>query len=298
LTESGIPLSVRPLGPDPGPGVDVFVLLHGYGASSFSWRYWAPALAARGHVLLVDLKGFGDAPRPDDGRYSVADQARLVHDLLVRRGLESVTLVGHSMGGAVALVTALRLADEGSSRLVRLALVSGAAYRQRFPPFMSLARYSRFSRAALTIIGPRLLAGLVLRTIVYEPASVTREQIQGYAAGLSERAVQRVLIDTALQLLPDDLDALTARDREIDVPTLLLWGRQDRVVPLQVGLRLARELPRARMEIIERCGHLPAEERPDESRRVLSDWLDSTPGLSAPGASGHLDETRDQEPKP
>lgn len=298
MTESGIPLSVRSLGPDPGPGVDVFVLLHGYGASSFTWRYWAPELAARGHVLLVDLKGFGDAPRPDDGRYAVADQALLVHDLLVGRRLEGVTLMGHSMGGAVALVTALRLLDEGSGRLARLALVSGAAYRQRFPPFMSLARHSRFSRAALTVIGPRLLAGLVLRTIVYEPTAVTQEQIRGYAAGLSGRAVQRVLIDTALQLLPDDLDALTARYPEIDVPTLLLWGRQDRVVPLQVGLRLARELPRAHLEIIDRCGHLPAEERPDESRRILWDWLDSTPSLSAPGPSGHLHETSDQEAEP
>jgi pimeloyl-ACP methyl ester carboxylesterase len=240
-------------------------------------------------VLLVDLKGFGDAPRPDDGRYAVADQARLVGELLERRNLTSVTLIGHSMGGGVALLTALRLLDEGSGRLARLVLVSGAAYRQRMPPFMSLARFSRLSGAAFRILGPRLVVTQVLRTIVYQPGAVSSDQIEGYTAGLSGPAAHRVLIDTALQLLPEDLDALTARYREIDVPTLLIWGRQDRVVPLQVGLRLARELPRARLAILERCGHLPAEERPAESAGALLDWLDASASLSVTGPSTHLD---------
>ena len=145
MTGEGLPLNVTTLGLAPGPGVEIFVLLHGYGASSFSWRHWVPHLAARGHVLLVDLKGFGAAPRPDDGRYAPSDQAELVHRLLVQRELTAVTLVGHSLGGGVALITALRLIDESASRLRRLVIVAGAAYQQRLPPFMLLARFRRQS---------------------------------------------------------------------------------------------------------------------------------------------------------
>jgi pimeloyl-ACP methyl ester carboxylesterase len=286
-----LPLSVTTDGLDPGPGVEVFVLLHGYGASSFSWRRWVPHLTGRGHVLLVDLKGFGAAPRPDDGRYAPTDQAELVHRLLAQRGLTGVTLIGHSMGGGVALITALRLIDEGAGRLRRLVIVGGAAYRQRMPPFMLLARFRRQSMAALRVLGPRIVAGQVLRSIVYDAGSVTADQIEGYAVGLSGPEAHRVLIDTALQLLPDDLDAITARYREIDVPTLLMWGSHDRVVPRAVARRLARELPRARMRIVPRCGHLPAEEWPASTAAELLAFVDRTaPSLSAVPHPRHLEE--------
>ena len=123
-----LPLYVETAGMPAGPDVDTFVLLHGYGASSFTWRYLAPELAKRGHVLLVDMKGFGEAPKPDDGQYGPQDLAELIHRLLVQRRLSRVTLVGHSLGGGVSLLTALRLLDEGEDRLHRMVLVSGAAY--------------------------------------------------------------------------------------------------------------------------------------------------------------------------
>ncbi len=286
-----LPLNVTTHGLDPGPGVEVFVLLHGYGASSFSWRHWVPHLAGRGHVVLVDLKGFGAAPRPDDGRYAPSDQAELVHRLLAQRGLTAVTLIGHSMGGGVALITAIRLIDEGAGRLRRLVIVAGAAYRQRLPPFMLLARFRRQSLAALRALGPRIVAGQVLRSIVYDAGTVTTDQVEGYAAPLGDPETHRVLIDTALQLLPHDLDAITARYRDIDVPTLLLWGSHDRVVPLAVARRLAREIPRARVKIVRRCGHLPAEEWPDATAAELLAFVDrSASSLSTAVPPRHLEE--------
>jgi pimeloyl-ACP methyl ester carboxylesterase len=263
---------------------ETFVPLHGYGASSFSWRTWVPALERRGRVLLVDLKGFGSAPQPNDGRYAPTDQAELVHRLLVERDARDVTLLGHSLGGGVALLTALRILDEGTDRLRRLVIVAGAAYRQRLPPFVSLAHHRRFSRALLRILGARFVARAVLRTCVYDATSVTHEQVEGYAAPLRRRDAARVLIDTALQIVPGELDALTARYGEIDVPALLLWGRQDPVVPLWTARRLADALPRSRLVLLDRCGHLPAEELPSASLRVLEAFLEETAagGLTPP----------------
>lgn len=257
-----------------------FVLLHGFGAHSFTWRRWIPVLGKRGHVVAVDLKGFGAAPRPADGAYGPHDQAVLVHRLIRRLGPVPVTLVGHSLGGGVALLTALRVLDErpGTSRLDRLVLLSSAAYHQRLPPFVWLSRRRRLSHVLARTLGPRTIISLALRAIVYDRGCITREMVEGYAAPLASPAAWRAILDAGASVVPPDLDTVTGRYPEIAVPTLLLWGRQDRVVPLHVGRRLAAALPQASLEILDRCGHLPHEEHPaDTLQRVLA-FLDRTGG--------------------
>jgi len=271
-----LPLHVDTVGLPADSGTEVFVLLHGFGASSFTWRYWVTELARRGHVVLVDMKGFGSAPKPDDGQYSPHDLADLVHRLLVQRGLSQVTLIGHSLGGGVSLLTALRMLDEDGGRLRRMILVSGAAYRQKLPPFVALARRPRLSGLLLKLLGPRRVIRFVLRTIVFDKTAVTRSQIEGYADPLRDAEGRHALLWAGSQIVPDDLDALTLRFPELDVPTLLLWGRHDRVVPLWVGERLAEELPQAELEVFERCGHVPPEELPGETLGAVTAFLDRT----------------------
>lgn len=276
MTALDLPLAVETHGPPAGEDAETFVLLHGYGGSSFSWRYWAAPLARRGRVTLVDMKGFGSAPKPDDDAYGPKDQAQLVHRLVVQRDLRNVTLVGHSLGGGVALILAQSLLAETPSRLARLVLVAGAAYRQRFPPFVALAHHPRLVSLFLRLFGTRRVVKRVLRDIVHDPDSVTPSQIEGYAHPMATAAARRALIRSALQILPPDLDQIAARYPSIDVPTLLLWGRDDHVVPLWVAERLADALPQARLAILEECGHLPAEERPEESLAILERFLDET----------------------
>ena len=270
-----LPLHVQTLGLPRGEA-ETFLLLHGYGGSSFSWRTWVPFLARRGHVVLVDMKGFGAAPRPDDGRYAPTDQAELVLRLIRERELRDLTLVGHSLGGGVALLTALRLMAETPGILDRLVIVAGAAYLQRMPPFVGLARRNRLAGALMRVLGAHFVVRQVLRTIVYDAGTITQQQVEGYANPLRGPDATRVLIETALQIVPPDLAAYAARYRTLDVPALLLWGSHDRVVPLDVGRRLVRELPRAHLAILARCGHLPAEERPEESLRLLEIFLDGS----------------------
>ena len=269
-----LPLHVEILGPDPDTGVDSIVLLHGYGGSSFSWRYWAPFLAKRAHVVLVDMKGFGSAPKPDDGQYGPRHQAELIYRLILQADLQRVTLIGHSLGGGVALGAALRLLDSEPGRLKRLILVASAAYKQRMPLFVALAKYRRLASTALRILGTQFVIRHVLKSIVFDPSEVSDDQVLGYAKPLSSPEAHRALIDTALAIVPPDLEKLTARFEELDVPTLVLWGRQDRVVPLWVGERLADKLPDAKLQVLENCGHMPAEELPKESWEALQAFLD------------------------
>lgn len=271
-----LPLYVETHGLDPDEGVDTFVLVHGYGGSSFSWRYWVPALAERGHVVLVDLKGFGAALRPDDGRYAPHHQAELVHRLILQHDLRRLTLIGHSLGGGIVLLTALRLLDEDPLRLARMVLVAGAAYEQKMPPFVRLARHPHLSGILARLMGPRRIVRQVLRTIVYDPTGITTAQIEGYAHPLATPGTYKALLQSALQIVPDHLADVVMRYPTLDVPALLLWGRNDPVVPLSVGERLARDLPDATLVVLESCGHLPPEELPYESTAVLREFLDRT----------------------
>lgn len=281
-----LPLHVRTLGPEPGPDVDVFVLVHGYGASGFTWRHWAPKLAELGHVVLVDLKGFGRAPKPDDDRYGPADQADLVVRLVRERDLGHVTLVGHSLGGGVVLLAALTLLDSEPHRLRRLVIVAGAAYAQRMPPFVSLAEWPTLAPGLFRLVGARKVVKLALRSVVYDTSSITDEQVEGYARPLTSPEAARALLAAARTIEPPDLPGIVRRYPEVTVPALLLWGRQDRVVPLSVGERLAKDLPDARLRVLERCGHLPAEEHPEESfalvARFLEETAEPTGGLATP----------------
>lgn len=279
VVETAAPLHVVEVGSrdaDAAEGAppETFLLIHGYGASSYMWRHWAGPLAARGRVLLIDLKGFGSAPKPDDDRYAPADLARAVTDLVHELDLRRITLVGQSLGGGVALLAALTLRDEGKGRLDRLVLLASAAYRQRLPPLVPLSRRPRLSAALLRLIGPRRVMRRVLRSIVYDPDSVTDDEVAEYARPMQSPEGVRAAFAVGRQILPPDIDALTRRYRELDVPTLLLWGDHDRVVPLWVGERLEWELPNARLVVLEECGHVAPEERPAESLAVVARFLD------------------------
>lgn len=269
MTAFSLPLHVEERGEGPP-----LLLVHGFGANSYTWRHWVPDLA-RGHrVILVDLKGFGAAPGPDDHAYAPGDHAELLLRLVRGRDLRDLTVVGHSLGGGIALLLALRLLDAEPERLRALVLVAAAAYRQAIPPWIRMARLPLLGPILLRLAPPRLLIRAVLRSIVHDPATITPTQVEAYAEPLESAAGRRALLRTARQIVPPDLEGTVARYAEIGVPTLILCGRQDPVVPLEVAERLAGTLPRARLHVLEACGHDPPEERPEESLAAVREFLD------------------------
>lgn len=256
---------------------ETFLLVHGYAASSFTWHRWRGPLARRGRVIQVDLKGFGRAPKPDDGRYRPRDLVDLLIELIRELDLSRLTLVGHSLGGGLSLLTSLRLLDAGEPRLSRLGLVAAPAYRQKLPPFVTLSKAPGLSEGFARILGANVIVNQVLRTIVHDPGTITEEQIREYAVGLESEGGIRAAMDVGRSIVPEDLDQLAARYPEIELPTFLLWGDHDPVVPLWVGERLAQELPRAALTVLPACGHVPPEEKPDESLHAFESFLDAHP---------------------
>lgn len=250
------------------------LLIHGFGGNGYTWRHWVPKLAERFRVLVVDLKGHGSAPKPEDEAYGPQDHAELIVRTIRGRDLEGVTLIGNSLGGGIALLVALRLLDTEPHRLHSLVLVAGAAFPQNVPPFIGWARRRILGRALLALVSPRRLIRWALRSIVYDPESVTVGQVEAYAEPLTSREGREALLAGAAQILPESLDEIVERYPEIDVPVLLLWGEGDGVVPRWVGERLEEILPDAELVVLDRCGHLPQEERPRASFDVVAAFLE------------------------
>lgn len=259
---------------DRGKGGPTLLLIHGYGANSATWDPWTPELERHHRVVNIDLTGFGRAPRLRDADYRPAAQARRIVGLVRRLDLDAVVPIGHSLGGGVALMVALELLEARGGRLRGLVSVAGAAYPQPLPPFVRLARRPGTARWIYRLLPKGPLIRAVMSRIVRSPSVVTPQRIRAFADPLRTGGSAWSLVESARHTVPENLEKLAARYPDIDVPVLCLWGSHDGVVPLAVGRRLARELPDARLVVLDECGHLPVDERPHESLNALMDFLE------------------------
>lgn len=242
------------------------VLIHGLGGSIYNFRYNIPTLAERVRVLALDLKGFGYSERPAASDYSLTAQARLVGELMDGLGISQAAVLGHSMGGAVAL----RLAATSPEKVDRLILVGSAPPNGMVPSFAARAPLPALLRlgAALVLHQPRLRES-VLRQGFYDPSFLTPEMV----ALFTQLVRIRGSADAAASVLSD-----AARDESIDLsrvsqPVLLLWGEGDRWTNLRLARWLADELPDARLEVIDRARHMVLEERAEEANKAILTFL-------------------------
>ena len=132
----------------------------------------------------------------------------------------------------------------------------------------------RLTRLLIRAIGPRRLIRTVFRSIVRDPDIVTEDMVKAYAQALNTTEGVNAAMAAGRRILPENIDQVSEKIRGVDVPVLLVWGDWERVVPGWVGERLAADLPNSRLVVLERCGHVPPEEKPDESFAVLSTFLD------------------------
>jgi pimeloyl-ACP methyl ester carboxylesterase len=251
------------------------LFIHGFGASIFSWRYLVSPLSTNARVIRLDLKGFGASPKPADGDYSIYHQAGLVQRFVLDHDLTNLTIVGHSYGGGIALVTSLSLLDQAPQRLRRLILIDSIGYQQRLPLFIKILRTPIFGPLAVSLVPARLQVLSILKLAYYDSGKITAAAVEEYAKALKTRGGKEALFETAKSLIPPDIDALTREYRRINVPTLILWGEQDRIVPVELGMRLNRDIPDSKLYVLDRCGHIPQEEEPERALTAIKNFLSS-----------------------
>lgn len=267
LTVNGLRLHLYDAGRGPA-----FVLLHGLADEADSWRHVIPALAQTHRVIAPDLPGFGRSDRPKRA-YTPGFFVQVVVGLLEKLGLEKVSLVGNSLGAEIAA----RLALEHSGLVSRLVLVDG--------PSLGGGVSRALLRMLIPGLGERYYTGLrVSQDEAYATLRPYYADLEALPpedrAFLRERVWARVWSDGQRRAFFSTfrqaaLASLTGGSRfrealkRLQVPTLIVWGEKDYIVPVASGRALAALIPHSRLEVIPGSGHLPQQEKPGELVRLL-----------------------------
>ena len=258
-----------------GQGKPAFVLLHGFAASVFSWRKVMEPLSEAGMVVAFDRPGFGLTERHMPGEwdgespYSPEAQADLTVSLLDELGIDRAVLVGHSAGGTIALLTALRHPERVEALVVEDAAVyDNTGTPEWVGPFLRTPPMGRLG--PLLVRSVTLWGEAAIRTAWSDPDKITVELISGYKKPLQAENWDRALWELALASHPLGLGELLD---EVSVPALVITGERDRIVPTRNSERLAAELPAAELVVIPDCGHVPHEECPGEFLEAVREFV-------------------------
>lgn len=273
-----------------GAGPTKVVLVHGLAARSETWTDLVPLFPSdRYTVYLLDLLGSGESSKPKSADYSIRGHSKRLLRFLKQEGLTGVTLVGHSLGGAVVLLASIEaMIQEDASTLSAMVIIGGPGFIQRLP-FMAEVFQNRYAAALfIALYAPDLWITLGLKMAYHDHRLVDRKHIARYAPCYRNREAKRALVETCRQLVPVDQEEITARYGNLSLPTLLLWGRHDQIVPLSQGTRLQAAIPGSQLEILEECGHNPQEEKPDLTFEIIDNFLSRSFPEKAMGA-GHVE---------
>jgi len=263
---------------DEGPRTDPLplLLLHGTGASLHTWDGWASALRATRRVIRIDLPGFG-LTGPFSGQYTPDDYrgdtyARFVLDVLDTLHVPRAVIGGNSLGGEVAW-RAVTLAPQRFDKLI-LVDSSGYAFAPDDVPLgFRVARIPVLNRLSEHLL-PRAVVAASLRSVYGDPAGVSDELVDRYFE-LTLREGNRRALRLRLQQL--QMGEQAGRIATLALPTLVLWGGRDRLVPPDNARRFAADIRGATLIVFDTLGHVPQEEDPARTAAAVIDFLERKP---------------------
>ena len=255
-----------------GQGEPVFVLLHGFGASLYSWQAVMEPLSQLGTVIAYDRPGFGLTERPltweGENPYGPEAQVDLVIALLDHFGVQQAILVGNSAGGAVSMLTALVHPERVEALILVDPAVNGGGAPAWVRPLFSHSPDAPSGASGCTP-APGARPELI-EMAWHKPALLSPEMLALYQKPLKVDNWDKALWEFTLASRPS---GLAERLNELTLPVLVITGDDDRIVPTEDSVRLAGELPNARLVVINNAGHVPHEEQPEAFMDAVNDFV-------------------------
>jgi pimeloyl-ACP methyl ester carboxylesterase len=262
------------------------LLIHGFTASAYVWKTVAPALADEGfHIVAVDLIGFGYSDKPASFDYTIASQARMISRFMNRLGIGRATVVGSSYGGAVAVTLALDYPERVEKLVLVDAVINDEATNH---PIMRLARI------------PGL--GEVITPFLVDSKAFMKFRMQGTLAPVNHHLITKDRIESVIRPLhaKDGHNAVLKAGRNWDAnriekdahlvnhPTLIIWGEEDNVIPIENGEKLYNSVLNSRFVVLKNCGHVPQEEKPDLFVSLVSSFCHDRKGRIEAGSGEEM----------
>jgi pimeloyl-ACP methyl ester carboxylesterase len=254
------------------------VLIHGITGSSETWSEVLPRLAQHHTVIAPDLLGHGQSAKPK-GDYSLGAYASGIRDLLVALEIERATFVGHSLGGGVAM----QLAYQFPERLDRLVLVSSGGLGREVHLVLRLTALPGAEYVLPLLVAQPLrdVAGAVagvMGRVGFRPSPDVEEVATGFTS-LGDVDARQAFIHTARAIIDFEGQRVSATDRLYlaeNVPSLLVWGENDRIIPMAHGEAAQELMPGSRLEIVPEAGHFPHRDDPMRFVELITEFVAET----------------------
>lgn len=255
------------------------LLVHGITSSSRTWKAVMPRLAGKHTVIAPDLLGHGRSSKPQ-GDYSLGAYASGMRDLLVALDVHKVTVVGHSLGGGIAMQFAYQFPD----RVSRLVLVDTGGIGREVNLALRAATLPGSGFVLPFLFAPTIHdAGLKFRNFLSSLGIRGSADVEGVAEGfasLTEADARRAFVHTVRSVIDPNGQRVSAADRLYltrDIPSLIVWGDRDRIIPVSHADMAHELMPGSRLEIFPGAGHFPFNDDPVRFVDVLEDFIATTP---------------------
>lgn len=250
------------------------LFIHGFLSSSFSFRCLIPNLSKQYKIINIDLPPFGRSGKDRKFCYSYENLAKTLNQFVDRLRLNQVILAGHSMGGQICL----NMIHQKPNRYEKSILLASSGYLQRAKHSLIALSYLPFFHIFIKNKLAKTGVEKNLESVVYDHSKITKEMIQGYLQPFIEDeqifiGLKKLLRDREGDLSPEVL-------QKIQTPALLIWGEHDKIVPLSVGKRLKDDIPNSKLVILKNTGHLIPEENPEETCKLMTQFIENSPSLS------------------
>ncbi len=244
------------------------VFLHGFPTSSHLWSDVVPLMPAGHRLVVVDLLGYGRSDRPLTRPVDIRAHAGRIFALLDELRIRRACIVGHGIGGGIAQSLAIRHRD----RVSHLCLIDSVAFGDWI---RLLARVAHATLPLIGVLPPAVTVGLLRRMLrnAYEDADRATRSIDLYLRPFSDAPGRDALLSHVRALRATETTELETELATISVPTAIVWGQRDHLLPLAIGRRLQTAIPGASLEIIPGGGHFTPEEAPRTIADVIADVL-------------------------
>ncbi|MCV7151581.1 alpha/beta fold hydrolase [Mycolicibacterium pyrenivorans] len=263
---------------DVGSGDETLLLIHGMAGSSETWRAVIPQLSKKYRVIAPDLLGHGQSAKPRSD-YSLGAFAVLLRDLLEELGISRATVVGQSLGGGVAMQFAYQHPDFCQ----RLVLISSGGLGPDVGWTLRLLS-SPGAELLLPVIAPPpvVTAGNKLRSWFAAGGIQSPRGAEMWSAysSLADSQTRQAFLKTLRSVVDyrgQSVSALNRLHLTSDLPTMVIWGDQDRIIPMEHGYAVHEARPGCRLEVLTGVGHFPHVERPGEVADLIEDFIETTP---------------------
>jgi len=247
------------------------LFIHGFASFSFTWMNLLRFLPEDLRCITIDLKGAGYSEKISDDHLAPFDQAVVVSEFIRRLDLRNMTLVGHSMGGAIALISMFN--EPIRERVDGLILIDSAGLFQKLPKFIDDLTSTSPHSPLVKLAKEDLLASLVLHQAYFDKNKLMAETVQEYADVLRQENAKECLINSARQIAIANVRSFVENVRKIHVRSMIIWGENDEIIPLEDAYRFREDLPHAEVKIISSCGHSPQEEKPQDTAAMVAEFL-------------------------